>query len=279
MDERLHAEAAGYRQHEPRPGPCVPGPPVPVHANVLRLQRTIGNRAVGRLAPRLIARQPAATAAATGSKLVGRRRTLSWNDYTGTPDASSPHEAQTKTDVDIKVDGAKPSASSFEGANGAFKLKDKVLITVDLDLKKCWKKESIDNASATVQRLILDHEQGHYDINALSARDMFIEIMALKPKSFATAKGGFKELAGIINAGAALLSSIDALYDSSGETGHKAVEHYSFGPPRKPSVQAKWEGYINKAFTEERTPTVTAPDGATYKVPLADVLRDAGHKV
>ena len=66
---------------------------------------------------------------------------------------------------------------------------------------------------------------------------------------------------------------------ASTRTGHKAVEHYSFGPPRKPAAQAKWEGYVNTPFTQERTPAVTAPDGAIYKVPLADVLRSAGHKV
>jgi hypothetical protein len=279
MGEQVHDESAGHDRQEPRAELCVPGPRLSAHAEVMRLQRAIGNRAVGRLAPRLLARQPAAPAGTAGSKLVGRRRTLSWDDYTGTPDANSPHEAQTKTTVDVKIDGAKPSASSFEGANGAFKLKDKVVITVDLDRKKCWKKAAVENASTTEQTLLLDHEQGHYDINALSARDLFIEIMALKPKTFATAQDGFKELAGLINGSGTLLSSIDALYDSTGETGHKAIEHYAIGPPRKPAAQAKWEGYINTAFTQERSPAVTAPDGATYKVSLAAVLRAAGHSV
>jgi hypothetical protein len=279
MDERLHDESAGHGRREPPTGLCVPGPRLSAHAELMQLQRTIGNRAIGRLAPRLLARQPAGPAGALGSKLVGRRRTLSWDDYTATPDAKSPHEAQTKTIVDVKVDGAKPSASSFEGANGAFKLKDKVVITVDLDRKKCWKKASIENAGATEQKLILDHEQGHYDINALSARDLFIEIMALKSRTFATAQDGFNELAGLMNRSGALLTSIDALYDSAGETGHKAVDHYAMGPPRKPGAQARWERYISTAFTQERSPAVSAPDGATYKLPLADVLRAAGHNV
>jgi hypothetical protein len=279
MDERLHDESAGHGRHEAPTELCVPGPRLSAHAEVMQLQRAIGNRAVGRLAPRLLARQPAAPAAAAGSKLVGRRRTLSWGDYTGTPDAKSPQEAQTKTTVDVKVDGAKPSASSFEGAGGAFTLKDSVVITVDLDRKKCWKKEAVANASTTQQKLLLDHEQGHYDINALSARDLFIEIMALKSRTFATAQDGFKELAGLINRSAALLNSIDALYDSTGETGHKAIEHYAIGPPQKPAAQTKWEGYIATAFKKERTPAVSAPDGASYKVPLADVLRAAGHNI
>jgi hypothetical protein len=258
-------------QQEAAPGPRTPA--ATGRTDLLRLQRTAGNRAVRRL----LARQPA-QAAAAGSKLVGRRRTLSWSDYTGTPPKGSPYEAATKTTVDIKVDGAKAGESSFEGSDGAFKLKDAVVVTVDLDRKKSWKKASIDNADATQQRLMLEHEQGHYDIAALSARDMFIEIMALKPRSFATKTDGFKELADLVNRHGALLTSIDALYDSTGETGHIAIDHSAFGP-RKPLAQSRWEGFIEKAFTEERTPQVTAPDGATYKVRLVDVLRAAGHKL
>jgi hypothetical protein len=268
MRERVQ-EDHGRSERGTRAPTAAPG-----QHDLVRLQRTAGNRAVRRL----LARQPA-QATAAGSKLVGRRRTLSWDDYTGAVPKGSPYEAQTKTTIDVKVDGAKAGESSFEGSAGAFKLKDAVVITVDLDRKKCWKKESIDNATATEQRLMLEHEQAHYDINALMARDMFIEIMALKPRSFASATDGFKELADVINRHGTLLTTIDALYDSSGETGHKAIEHLSFGPPRKPTAQAKWEGYIKKAFTEERTPTVTAPDGATYKIRLVDVLRGAGHSV
>jgi hypothetical protein len=279
MDERLHDESAGHGRSEHAPEPYAPAARTSLQADVLQLQRTVGNRAVGRLAPRLLARQPATAAAAAGSKLVGRRRTLTWDDFTGTPDAKSPHEAQTKTTIDIKVDGKRPGTASFESANGSFKLKDKVVITVDLDRKQCWKKESIDNAGATQQRLMLDHEQGHYDIAALSARDLFLEIMALKPRTFATAQDGFQELEALITGGGALLRSIDALYDSVGETGHRAIEHFSIGPPRKPAAQARWEGFIRTAFTQERTPQVTAPDGATYKVTLAGVLRAAGHKL
>jgi hypothetical protein len=258
-------------QQEAEPGPRAPA--MTPRADLLRLQRTAGNRAVRRL----LARQPATTQAA-GSKLVGRKRTLSWDDYTGPVPKGDPYEAQTKTTIDIKVDGAKAGESSFEGADGSVRLKDAVVVTVDLDRKKCWKKASIDNADSTQQRLLLEHEQGHYDIAALMARDMFIEIMALKPRSFATKADGFKELADVVNRHGTLLTSIDALYDSTGETGHIAIDHSAFGP-RKPLAQSRWEGYIKKAFTEERTPTVTAPDGATYKVRLVDVLRAAGHTV
>lgn len=277
MDERLHDEAAGHEAEEARR----PGTAGGIHAQLLSLQRTAGNRAVGRLAPRLLARQPAqSSGSGPASKLIGRKRQLSWDDdYKGTPDPKSPFEALTKTGADVKVSGAIPSESSFEAAGGAFKLKDAVVVTVDIDRKKSWKKASVDNAPDSQRKLLLEHEQGHYDIAALIARDMFIEIMALKAKTFATKLDGSNELRGIINTHVTLATTVDALYDSTGETGHKAIEFLSFGPPRKPAAQAKWEGYIQRAFTVERTPQVTAPDGATYKLTLASVLRGAGHTV
>jgi hypothetical protein len=279
MGERLHTDVAGDRHSERRDGQgSAPGNPV--YAQVLRLQRIAGNRAVGRLAPRLLARQPSGSSGGLTSKLIGRKRQLDWDgDYKGTPDPKSPFEALTKTGADVKVGGAIPGESSFEAAGSSFKLKDSVVVTVDVDRNKCWKKASVDNAPDNQRKLLLEHEQGHYDIAALIARDMFIEIMALKSRTFATRLDGSNELRSIINRHAVLASTVDALYDSSGETGHTAIEFLSFGPPRKPAAQAKWEGYIRRAFTEERSPQVTAPDGATYKITLASVLRGAGHSV
>ena len=54
-------------------------------------------------------------------------------------------------------------------------------------------------------------------------------------------------------------------YDSAQETNHG----------RNASQQRSWDGYIQTAFTQQRTPVVRAPDGATYKVRLLDVLRRA----
>jgi hypothetical protein len=114
---------------------------------------------------------------------------------------------------------------------------------------------------------------------ASGSKLMFIAIMALKGQTFATAQDSANALNSTSNKYAALLKTIDYLYDSSGETNHRAYGSLSFGPPRKPPAQAKWEGYLKRARTEERNPQVTAPDGATYKVELADILRGAGHQI
>ena len=43
------------------------------------------------------------------------------------------------------------------------------------------------------QNDMLNHEQGHDDLTALLARDLFIDVMLLKGRTFATAQAGSKE--------------------------------------------------------------------------------------
>jgi hypothetical protein len=60
------------------------------------------------------------------------------------------------------------------------------------------------------------------------------------------------------------------------QTNNGAPQILSFGPHKKKTDQVRWEQFFDKAFTTERTPTVVAPDGATYKIPLIDLLEQAG---
>jgi hypothetical protein len=277
MEDRVHDQTADDVVPDPGHAGAFAGPFPSLQREVLRLQRAIGNRAVARFGLPTLARQPAGSATASESKLIGLKDTLSWDDYQGPVPQSTPYQSGTFMTLDRSVGGAPFGTASFEGSDGSFKLKNSVVITINFNKKKSWK--SIDNLSSTEQKLLLEHEQGHYDIAALVGRDMFIAIMALKGQTFATAQDGANALNSTSNKYGALLKTIDNLYDSSGETNHRAYESLSFGPPRKPPAQTKWEGYLKRARTEERNPQVTAPDGATYKVELADILRGAGHQI
>lgn len=268
MGDRAHDEPASA---QPAPDPQRALVRGALGDHVLRLQRTAGNRAVRRI----LARQPAATANA-GSKLVGLKAKLDWKDFTGTPPASTPFFAATQIVVERKVDGQDFGSASFESRDGAFALKNSVVVTVKLG-SKSWKK--IDGLTSTEAQLLLEHEQAHFDISALVMRDMFIAIMALKTQTFATAQDGANALVTIANRYSATMTTIDKLYDSTGETGHRAFEKLSFGPTRKPLEQSRWEGFLSQARTTERAPLVEAPDGATYKLELADILRSHGHTI
>ena len=254
------------------------GPVPPLQREAIRLQHAIGNRAVARFGLPTLARQPAgATASGLPSKLVGLKRKLSWGDFKGPVPKTSTFLSGTFMGIDRKVGGSAFGPGSFEASGSSFKLKDAVVITINFDENKSW--EYTGSLNATQAQLLLEHEQGHYDIAALVARDMFIAIMALKAQTFVTQQDGLNALNTISNRYGALLTKIDNLYDSTGETGHRAFESLSFGPPRKPPEQAKWEGYLKRARTEERSPAMTAPDGTPYKVELADILRGAGHQI
>jgi hypothetical protein len=278
VEDRAHDQSTEDVQREPGDAVLLAGPVPTLQREVIRLQHAIGNRAVARFGLPVLARQPASpTSGGFPSKLVGLKRTLGWDDFKGPVPKSSPFLSGTFMGIDRKVGGSAFGTGSFEASGSSFKLKDAVVITINFDEKKSW--ENTGSLKASEAQLLLEHEQGHYDIAALVARDMFIAIMALKPQMFPTQQDGLNALSTVANQYGALLTKIDNLYDSTGETGHRAFESLSFGPPRKPPPQEKWEKYLKRARTEERNPPVTAPDGATYKVELADILRAAGHQI
>ena len=95
-------------------------------------------------------------------------------------------------------------------------------------------------------------------------RDFFIDVMQLKTRSFAnlaTMQNELRLLQQQYNP-----QSVHNKYDSTPETNHGLNQ----------AQQNSWNGYINKAFTQTRVPAVRAPDGASYKIRLREVLQAAG---
>src|ERR1041385_7492150 len=111
------------------------------------------------------------------SKLVGLFKTLTWNDFQGPPDPKKPSlDAFTSAGFVLPVINPVliPGTTNLH-------FDDNVVITVSMNSGKSWKRQSNINAKGTTYATdLLKHEQGHYDINALIARDLFIEIMQLK---------------------------------------------------------------------------------------------------
>jgi predicted secreted Zn-dependent protease len=150
------------------------------------------------------------------------------------------------------------------GSYGA-RLADNVTVTIQLLRSQSWaKKQRINGWPQPAQADLLRHEQGHYDITALMGRDMFIELMALKTRTFSSLSALETEIRAVGQRYAP--QRIHTKYDSSSETDHG----------RKAAEQRLWDGYLRSAFTQVRTPAVHAPDGTAYKVTLLSVLRRAG---
>ncbi len=198
------------------------------------------------------------------SKLIGLTRKLEWREFIGTPTPKELAELrQVAATAPDKTVGFAGIRSSFTVTGST--ITDDIVVTVNFD--GGWKQ--LGGLSARGEQFLLDHEQGHYDFTALMARDCFIDLMQLKAKTFPKT-----EQDGIVADYKRKLAAIQKKYDD--DTNHGAWVTPSFLPERKESFQTKWEGFIERARTQERTPQVTAPDAATYKVPLLKVLDDGG---
>jgi hypothetical protein len=217
---------------------------------------------------------------AMASKLVNLFRTLEMDDFP--PEKSLKKEGSNKngkiaaTAVSFSVDFGGKTIPNFEPASGGgFKLKDDVTVTIKFDKNKSWVAQWVKDLSDSDVRkqFLLDHEQGHYDLMALMARDFFIDLMQFKGRSFADVQDGKSEVTSLHTSYSNDTQAADKKYDS--DTNHIAWQQLSIGPPRKTPEQIKWERFFKTAFTKLRNPPQTAPDGKSYKVRLRNVLRDA----
>lgn len=134
---------------------------------------------------------------------------------------------------------------------------------------------------AQLQQELLEHEQGHYDITALIARDLFIQLMKSKGSVYSSEADGSRNYRDWINIYTSHLNRVQKAYDD--DTGHSQANVFTpstnlFTPPvpTKSSTQLKWERLIASAFSTPRTPAESAPDGTPYKVELVKTLVDAG---
>jgi hypothetical protein len=223
------------------------------------------------------------------SQLIGLRKKLVWAAFTGNPTAAELQKMQQiaagangtvgmaaiKSNFTVKFGGKTPDdpvLTPVPGNPQSFVLGDDITVTVVFDATGSWKR--IDPLSLIGEQLLLDHEQGHYDITALMARDCFIDLMQLKAKTYSSLQEGQTAAKDVIKKYKDKLDPAQKAYDD--DTTHGLWVTPTMGPERKESFQAKWEMFINRAFTQERTSGEVAPDGAAYKVRLLEVLAAGG---
>jgi len=188
------------------------------------------------------------------SRLNGLFKTLAWSDFQGNPDPAKPNlQAFTRSTFNLPVIAPTPIPGSK-----TFHYEDNIVITIVMDPQQSWKRQPPND--------LLKHEQGHYDITALIARDLFIELMQLKPNTYSSHAAALADLRPILDKYRGTAEKISKIYDSKNETDHGNA----------PASQTKWNNMIKRAFTEQRNPQETAPDGTPYKVEFLDVLSQNG---
>jgi hypothetical protein len=200
------------------------------------------------------------------SQLFNLRKTLTWRDF-GTP-RPGPDPAPGAVATAAQMRATHQHTVNGEVVPGTrpphYRLKDDVTITVVLLPAQIFVNAWVLRQPTSFQDAVLHHEQGHYDMVALFCRDMFIDLMALKSRTFARGADLTSAITGIFRTYDRLIAAVHGPYDTDTRHG------------RNPEKQQRWDGIIQRAFTQPRNPPVTAPDGTAYKVPLLDCLRGAG---
>jgi hypothetical protein len=99
--------------------------------------------------------------------LEGHEETLGWQDFQGSPPSNpAGDQAQTEARFDFQYDY---EWDDTKGDHHGYRV-NHVQIKVELDRASMWVVKGAKNAT------LLKHEQGHYDIVALVARDLYNEL-------------------------------------------------------------------------------------------------------
>jgi len=203
------------------------------------------------------------------SKLENLLRKVQWSDFAR---RRMPAPAPGQTMVAARTDVAyRPFAWSLAPVPGSkptiVRLSDNITITIDLNRSSSWVAEWVFQQPQQFQDDLLVHEQGHYNVTALMARDLFIDLMLLKQNDYTNQNTAVSEINAVLGRyGTPVIQAVNKKYDSDPETKHGA----------NTPAQQRWNGYFTSAFTQPRTPATAAPDGTPHRMPLLQVLKNAG---
>jgi hypothetical protein len=204
------------------------------------------------------------------SQLIGLFRTLAWSDFGQPKSGPAPgpgqvaDAAQTVAPYTVTGISVQPIRNTHPPQ---YQLQDSLVVTVSFDKSNSYVNQWVFNLPQQKQDDLLKHEQGHYNITALVARDYFIDVMQLKSARYTKAQDGISAVDSISNGSLKLIQKINDLYDADSNHGQDA------------SGQSQWNGFFQTAFTQARTTGGSSPDGIPYKVRLIDLLRAAAKQI
>jgi len=137
---------------------------------------------------------------------------------------------------------------------------------VDIAAPKCGYNDSWSLRTQDEIDDALNHEQGHFNLSALLARDFFVDVMLLKQQTFATAALCFAEIDAIKKESLEKVFDVQQAYD---------LDRFSRGR----AAQRIWDQAIQDAFNRSRASGTVSVDGKPHKARLVVVLRGVGIKV
>lgn len=196
------------------------------------------------------------------SELKNLHRKLEWSDYqTKSTPEPKPGVAATVASTQVNYGYSGVKFNLVSGSKPAvYRLADTVTVEIVLmAYPDSWKASWLSKLPQTQQDSLLNHERGHYRLSAMMYRDLFVEVMYLKGKDYASAADGETDFNTILKRYTrAVIKEVHDTYDAPSETDHKPYLN-----AKTQAAQKKWEGFFDKA--------------ATDKAPLFHVLTQAGY--
>lgn len=198
--------------------------------------------------------------------MTGLVRKLTWSDFKGVEPESASMVAEARPT--FSVSGAS-TKSVGKGPSMTWQLGDTITVAVTFDSANSWVSGSVSGLAQADKDALLKHEQGHYDLVALLARDMFIEMMQLKAESFSYSSEIGQKVTAIHTRYGNLAQPVQDLYDATAQTNNG----------KNKAKQIIWDGYINTAFTQVRASGGSTPGGTMYKAELIPLLKQNGLQI
>jgi hypothetical protein len=142
-------------------------------------------------------------------------------------------------------------------------VKDTIVVGVSLGAES-WVEDWVFNLPQAKQDDLLNHEQGHFNVGALLARDFYYDLLKLRQKQYNSPTESNADFETLKKARDAAMVSIVKKYDDDTKHGTVAAQ------------QTRWDGFFTSATTQLRSPSETAPDGTPLKIRLVDLLKSYG---
>lgn len=202
------------------------------------------------------------------SALSGVDYKLRWTDFQSvaaapsiTPPPAYPPAAMTH--AEIAVNGAQIDLV-WQGAPGPFyMIRNSLVVRVSIQ-PDSWRLASVSTWPGPEQVWLIKHEQGHYDITALLARDYYQRVRSIIGQPFTKLADAQEQLADHFDATIRKRRAMNDDYDATTWGGSKR------------EVQWSWWCAIERARQLHRSPPARDADGRLLKVELVDALRSVG---
>ena len=196
------------------------------------------------------------------SSLLGADYTVQWSDFAV---RTTPPAGDEGFDARIFTHAARTGGTviSMSSVASFFTIRDDLTLRVSV-APTSWRLSSASSRTGKEQVWLIKHEQGHYDIHALLARDFYWRVRGMMGVPFTSTA----DIAGTVQDHAeATIGNLDQLnqdYDNDTKNSRDGEEQWS------------WWCAMQRARQLHRTPLEKNADGQLLRIELMAALRAAG---